>query len=60
MIYKNQEVVSVKISYKVKNNKASLSCHPDFTDKMIAGLKRDGATDVKLMHYFNNLGVMIK
>lgn len=60
MVYKGQEVVSVKISYRVNGNKASVSCHPDSINKMMLGLIRDGATDVKVMHYFNKAGVMIK
>lgn len=62
MEYKSQEVKEVTISYRVNGHKARVVCRPDENSikMMIAGLIRDGATDVKIMHYFNNSGVMIK
>lgn len=61
MKYKGQEVVSVTISYRLPNGqKCSVSSSPDGVFMMMRGMERDGATEVKIAHYFGKSGRMIK
>jgi hypothetical protein len=59
MYYKGAKVEYVSISYKVNGNRATVDSTPVFASKMMAGLERDGATNVHILHYFDkNLKVI--
>ena len=60
MEYMGESVVFVRITYTFRGHKAGVDCSPYFCEAMMAGLVRDGATDVHIEHYYNDDGVMIK
>jgi hypothetical protein len=55
-----QEVKTVSISFRVNGNKSHLVCAPERADSIMRRMALDGATDIKIMHYYNESGTMIK
>jgi hypothetical protein len=60
MEHKGKQVYSVTISYLINGNKASTTCKPEFIKTMMSHFMEDGATEVKIAHYFDKNNTMIK
>jgi|WetSurMetagenome_2_1015567.scaffolds.fasta_scaffold1313909_1 hypothetical protein len=54
-----EAVTHVSISYKYGNRKHSITCSFENANKVMNSYKDQGATDVKILHYFGSSGRII-
>jgi hypothetical protein len=55
-----QTVKSISISYRVDSHKSHITCAPERVASIMRRLAEDGATDIKILHYYDESGMMIK
>lgn len=56
----HEEVKNVSISFRVNGNKSHVTCAPERAASIMRRMASDGATDIKILHYYDISGRMIK